>query len=305
MINIDRRVNVMKKYLETFLEQFAFPKEAGLVLKQELDKIQKDEESDKEFSQILNCYAENMNYDFEELLYRMSRLSEKTGIHEYTGNMLLLIGMSRILKEYYQAYQVEERIWYTSMLDLKWKLDECWCVYGIWGTFVPDWYAGFYQMARFALGRLQFETCGISVPYEKDGTALKKGDTVINVHIPRTGTKLDWESVHAAYQEAAEFYQNRGVKAPIVFVCHSWLLFPRNKDVLSETSNIYRFMEDFDIVESGEDADYSEVWRLFDCNYEGDVEQLPQDSSLRRGYVDWIRKQEKIGWGYGVYVYQK
>lgn len=25
--------------------------------------------------------------------------------------------------------------------------------------------------------------------------------------------------------------------------------------------------------------------------------------SLRRAYAEWIRKDEKTGWGYGVYVY--
>lgn len=296
---------MIKKYLETFLEQFAFPAEACLVLKQEFKKIQEDKNADQKFSQILHCYMENMECDFTELLQRMHELAKKTGIHEYTGNMLLLICLSEKLKEYYQEQQVDERIWYNSMLDLKWKLDECWCVYGIWGTFVPDWYAGFYQMNRFALGRLQFETCELDVAYEKDGMALRKGDTVINVHIPRTGSRLDRESVSASYKKAAEFFRNRGLTESVVFVCHSWLLFPRNKEILDQKSNLYQFMEDFDIVQSGEDQDYSEVWRLFDCNYQGDVDQLPQDTSLRRAYAEWIRKDEKIGWGYGIYVYRK
>jgi len=62
-------------------------------------------------------------------------------------------------------------------------------------------------------------------------------------------------------------------------------------------------MSDFDIIEQEEYDDYGEVWRLFDVNYDGNPDHLPQDSSFRRGYVDWIRKGIKTGCGYGVYVY--
>ena len=106
-----------------------------------------------------------------------------------------------------------------------------------------------------------------------------------------------------SYKEAAQFFQERYQLEQTAFVCHSWLLYPRNKEVLSTQSNLYSFISDFDIVKSGEDPDYGEIWRLFDKNYEGDVEKLPQDSSLRRAYADWIRKGEKIGWGYGVFVF--
>ena len=32
---------------------------------------------------------------------------------------------------------------------------------------------------------------------------------------------------------------------------------------------------------------------------------MPQNTSLRRAYADWIRKGEKTGCGYGVYVYKE
>ena len=62
-------------------------------------------------------------------------------------------------------------------------------------------------------------------------------------------------------------------------------------------------MNDFDIYASGEYSDYTEVWRLFDKEYDGDVSRLSSDSSLRRAYADLIQKGERTGWGKGVFAY--
>lgn len=158
-------------------------------------------------------------------------------------------------------------------------------------------------MSRFAIGKLQFELVPFEEKYEKDGVVLTPESTVINVHIPRTGTKLDRESQLAAYEHAAAFFKERYHLEQIAFVCHSWLLFPRNKEVLLPQSNLYAFISDFDIIKQGEFETYEEVWRLFDMNYNGEVEKLPQNTSFRRAYADWIRKGEKTGWGFGVKIY--
>ena len=165
------------------------------------------------------------------------------------------------------------------------------------------WFWGFFRLERFALGRLQFEIVRFGGDYETDGVSLTPDSLVINVHIPRTGTRLDRESVLESYRLAAEFYRAiLGDK--IVFVCSSWLLFPKNRELLSPTSNLLAFMNDFDIYTSGEYLNYGEVWRLFDKAYDGDVTHLPADTSLRRAYIDLISRGEKTGWGKGVFVYR-
>ena len=173
----------------------------------------------------------------------------------------------------------------------------------IFSSIPAAWYEGFFRMNRFGFGKLQFERWRFGMHYEKDGLVLTPDSEVLNVHIPRTGTRLDPESLRSSYREAAAFYEKQWEGRPLVFVCHSWLLFPPNREVLSPTSNLYAFLSDYEIADWGEDPDYSEVWRLFDVQYEGDVEKLPQDTSLRRAYADWIRKGRKVGWGYGVMLY--
>ncbi|MCI9337813.1 MAG: hypothetical protein HFH93_09775 [Lachnospiraceae bacterium] len=292
----------MKTYLTEFFEEFSYPEEACSALTQAYDRITANPLSRSGFEALLRCYANDKNMDYGQAFHKMAEISGEVGIHNYTGELLLLICFSRTLRGYYEEAGIDQQIWHTSMCDLKYKLDECKCVYDIWGTFVCWWFTGFFDMTRFGFLKLQFEIQPFGYRYEKKGIVLTPESPVLNTHIPRTGTKLDPESVRKSYELGVAFFRERFQVDPVAFVCHSWLLYPRNKEVLSPDSNLYAFISGYDILKVEEDKDYSEVWRLFDVNYEGDVEKLPQDTSLRRGYAEWIRKGEKTGCAYGVHI---
>lgn len=290
----------MKMYLHDFLKRFSYPADACAALETAFEKI-----NSSAFDVLIQHYAEDRKCDFAKLVDNMKKLSEEGDIHEYTGNLLLMIGLSRTLRQYYEAEKIEERIWFDSMCDLQYKMDECKCVYGIWGTFVPYWFDRFFQMERFALGRLQFEIVPFGQYYENKGIVLTPDTIVLNTHIPRTGTKLSRELVKDSYAQAADFFKSYFQLNRTVFICGSWLLFPRHKEVLSVQSNIYAFISDFELYKEGYYDDYSQVWRLFDKMYTGAVEELPQDTALRRIYAEWIRRGERTGWGNGVYIYEQ
>lgn len=292
----------MKTYMTHFFEKFSYPEEARTVLFQAYERIQSDSALKGGFDGLIRRYACSRNMDYKQAFEEMTEISAGAGIHEYTGNFLMLVCFSQTLRERYLETGTDEGIWETSMYDLKYKLNECRDVYGIWGTFVAWWFTGFFDMTRFGLGRLQFEICAFGHHYEKDGIVLTPDSRVLNTHIPRTGEKLDPGSVQESYELAARFFQERFQIDPVAFVCDSWLLFPQNKEVLSPDSNLYSFISGYDILRVDEYDDYSEVWRLFDVNYEGDVEKLPQDTSLRRAYAEWIREGKKIGGAYGVHI---
>ena len=289
---------MLKSYLAEFMEQFSYEKEDQQFLLEAFDQLKGTEEAYQEFEGFVKTYEGNCMSDFNIIRARMKEVSKAAGIHEYTGNLLLFMCLSKTLKDHYKVANYTEEMWAKIVNDLKWKMDECKEVYGICGTFVPDWYDRIFRLERFGFARLQFDLGRFKSNYEGNGIVLEPDSIVVNVHIPRTGTRLDREGMAAAYKAAAEFFKNP------IFVCHSWLLYPRNKEILSETSNLAVFLSDYDIFEDGVYDNYKEVWRLFDKHYEGDVDALPQNSSLRRASADWIRKGEKIGWGYGVYVYK-
>lgn len=303
MVCAKGRKTMIRQYLLDFLKEFSYDKEDNAVLTEAFDKVAADAEVFEVFKRLLKNYEEDINCDFEEIRETMEEISAKAEIHEYTGQLLLFICLSMTLKVYYKEAGLSEELWFNTISDLKYKMVECKEVYKICGTFVAPWFDRFYKLERFGFGRLQFELIPFGQEYHKGDINLKPDSTVINVHIPRTGTKLDRESKAAAYQMAADYFKDKLDGKPIVFVCWSWLLYPRNKEVLAETSNLYAFMSDFDVFFYEDYPDYSEVWRLFDVNFDGNVDHLPQNTSLRRAYAEWIRKGEKTGFGYGVYIY--
>ena len=292
----------MRDYLLHFLREYDYPTDAQDVILSSYDRILAHRESD--FSALISEYEASYNVDYDAALERMKVISESSDVHEYTGALILLLAYTRGLSRYYEEQGIAHEIYRNTVLDLKYKLDECRCVKGVWGSFVAKWFAGFFKLERFALGRLQFEVIDFGAEYDKNGLTLHPDSKVLNVHIPRTGGRLDHTSVLDSYRLAADFFKDKiGERA--VFVCNSWLLFPRHRYMLKATSNLLAFMNDYDVFTFGEYSGYGEVWRLFDVEYDGDPGSLPADTSLRRAYVDLISHGEKTGWGKGVLDHKK
>ena len=295
----------MREYLQWFFDSFEYPEEAGNTLMAAYDALYADAAVGARFDEILKRYEDSMECDIGKMIEDMGVLCEEASVNEYTGKLLMHICMSRALREYYRKDGVDESIWRTCMYDLKYKTIECKLVHGVWGSFVCSWFNRFFKMSRFGFEKLQFETIEFDKEFESNGVKLTPSMTLINIHIPRTGGRLDEESMKKAFDQAAVFFKERYQLERAVFHCSSWLLYPKNLEILSETANLRRFICLFDMYDDGVYDDYSQVWRLFDKEYEGDVDALPQDSSFRRGYADWIRKGIPTGYGRGVYVYDK
>ena len=49
----------------------------------------------------------------------------------------------------------------------------------------------------------------------------------------------------------------------MAFCCHSWLLFPENREILPETLNMVDFIGDFYIYDSEEYDVFHDKWRVF------------------------------------------
>jgi len=294
----------MRRYLEAFFEEFDYPMQAREALMSAYDAMSAHPGAKAKLNALIEEYRADINCNFAYLLEGAQECGGEAGVHEYTAKLLLCICLSGRLREHFVGNGLGADLWRDAMYDLRYKLMECRLVYGIWGSFVSAWFDRFFNATRFALGRLQFETIPFGTEYVRDGLHLLPDSMVINVHIPRTGEGLNAEAVRDSYRRAAAFFREKYGMKQIVFVCSSWLLYPKNLEVLSEESNIRRFASDYTLGQWGEYADYSEVWRLFDANYTGNVELLPQDTSLRCAYANWIRTGVKTGWGRGIYVYE-
>lgn len=289
----------MRKYLIGFFEEFGYDDKDARHLLRAYDTVTAGVTSFVLFNKALSAYESDISMDYKaEIFDRTRKISELTGVHDYTVELLIFMCMTKHLKEVYTEKCIDMRIYKDSVLDLKWKLEECKAVKGICGSFVSPWFCGFFDLTRFALGRLQFEIITTWQDYEKNGVQLERDKSkVINVHIPRTGTPLDKESCDKSYTQAREFFKEQvGESCP--FVCYSWLLYPENKNILQPNTNTYRFMSEYDIigweVNNGED-----LWRLFDTE-EKNPDRLPADTSMRRCYIDHLKNGGRVGCGFGV-----
>jgi hypothetical protein len=294
----------MRTYVEEFLTEYGYRKKDCEILLQNYDAVCKNTEAYAVWESLIEAYDKDMHFDINASIDRVVALAEPLKTHAYTLTLLYLICQSRRTRAYYEEKDIDLEIYRNSMYDLYYKNEECREVYGICGTFVGKWFFRFYDLTRFALGRLQFELTELKTDYEKNGVKLPAGAKVINVHIPRTGTPLDRASCDAAFAQAASFFQKELGESPTVFVCHSWLLFSAHRNMLKPNSSIISFMDRFYLLESGEYEDYNELWRIFDRRYNGDPDTLGRNSSLHRAYADRVKAGEQTGWGYGAYLYQ-
>lgn len=293
----------MRDYLIEFLKDYE--EDDAKILLDAYDRVVANEEASTLLNECLEMYEKSVKIDYYDavLNIRAKKMAEATGLHFYTTSLLVFMCFSKHLKELYIENGLNLDVYYNSMRDLKYKLDECKAVKGVVGSFVAWWFPGFFEMTRFGFDRLQFELTEFIQDYEKDGKKLKKGDKVINVHIPRSLTPLTKESCDNAYKMAAEFFKKDITDNPIAFVCHSWLLYPGTLEVFPKKTNTYRFAHEFDVIWATHDKDgeYPDTWRLFDMDYTGNIEDYPENTSMRRAFKDYLRNGGKTGEGYGVF----
>ena len=291
----------MKKYLNDFMVEGDYTKEDREFLLAAYEKIEGYESTKKEWSRILKIYDASIKCDYyNEILVPAWNAGKAVGVHPYTSGLLIFMCMSKRLKELYVERGISMEIFKKSMLDLKYKLEECKVVRGIVGSFVAWWFPGFFDLTRFALGRLQFEVSNFGHEYDKNGHKLSKDSRVIGIHIPRDGTPFDEESCIEAYKMAKEFFKEvEGEEKP--FICHSWLLYPKHEEILNHNSNTYKFFSRFDVFEYG-DNEGEDLWRLFDTE-DRNPDRLPTNTSFRRNYVEHLKKGGLVGWGLGVFFF--
>lgn len=287
----------MKEYLSAFLDNFAYSREDSQALLEAYDKINEKAEPRAIFNTALKIYEESYDCNYNKILELSKDAGALSDVHEYTAQLLVFMCMSRELKERYMDKGIDLSIYENSMLDLKYKLEECKIVKGICGSFVAGWFVGFFNLTRFALGRLQFEISELWGEYKTETKFLPDKAKVINVHIPRSGTPIDKASCDEAYEMALNHFKDKTDTG--AFVCYSWLLYPENENLFPKHTNMYRFFKEFDVYKSGDSEDNGDLWRLFDTD-EKDVDKLPADTSVRRAYVEHLKNGGKTGWGYGI-----
>ena len=294
----------IKKNVCDLMIKLDYPEDAQKEFSDVLDLIAADKVASAWLKHLVAQHDADMNCNYDQMRLDVKALGGALGVHDYTMEMLLFLALGDKLRQRYIEKGIDESMYYAAMADLRYKLEECRLVYGVNGTFVAFWYPHFFRMTLFAFKRLQFEIIQLKKDYEVGGIAVPAGTKLLNMHIPRTGTKLDHGDVLESYRQGAEFFADQLEGQPGVFTCNSWMLDPFHATVLSPNSNMVAFYNDFKIVETGFAKDYGGVWRVFDKRFDGNVDDLPADTSLRRAYIDRIKRGEPVGHARGIFIWK-
>lgn len=278
-----------------YLEKFGCQKESFADLLEAAERLDGNTEAREKLLCHINNYKEG-KLDFEVLTADSAKSAELVGIHKYTAAFIFYVALVPYALPYFEAVGLSETEWYDSMIDFRWKLEECYKCYGIWGTFV-DWFGAFYTADRVAFGRLQFNLAEAVADYNSENFDIKKGDTVVAIHIPSdTRTPFSRENREAAYEKASKFFAPKFKDGKVIFRCGTWLLHPAHRQILPEKSNIRSFLDDFELDESSFKETDSNIWRLFYVrDYNGDPDTLPEETSLMRIYKEFIKAGGKLG----------
>lgn len=296
----------------------------------------RNEECRAVLKNLVRRYERDFHIDFKSANADIKSVAEKNGLDFRQAHLLLYLYFANVLPSHYEKAGLPQDVCEASLMDLRYKAVECHEVYGVWGTFVADWFCRFFDLTRFKLGRLEFETLDEQDVLSKfcsqtainshiasisQTASVSQAATarrlVLNVHIPSSGKLLHEECV-SSYKAARDFYRKyfdvvvancaSGKNCAVVandtieidFHCYSWLLFPRLEEFLPPDSNILRFASDWQIYETVSDTHGEDLWRIFGQPVEmGNYADLPEDNTLRKNCKRWLLKGNTLGCGRG------
>lgn len=295
----------MNDYIKWFGAELSFPEDAVQDLCDAYEKVMKSGIA-AQFSSVVSDYASGIDpADWKALWAFLSASAPAVGVSEYTLHLLLCVVLSKHLRARYSARGLSHALWKNSMEDLRCKLFECRKMHGVNGTFVASWMPRFFEVTRFGLGRLEFESDKLSRDVVIDGETYPAGTPIVKVHIPSKGKLLPADCLDA-FARAVAFYKewepSLVLNGKMLFTCHSWLLDPRLAEVLPPTSNILQFAALFTLFDATEAEKNDCMWRIYYKDMDKPHAELPRETVLQAAYADFLMAGNLPGEGYGMRI---
>ncbi len=286
--------------MKNFLSEFSYTEQEVAAALELLQKFEKSAEAVSEFDKYYIPYRDEHKLDFAALNSDVERISEIAGMHKFELHLVFALLLGASSEYFYVQKGYSHELWKECLTDILWKMRECLQVNGFYGSRTFSWFGAWFFADRVTLGRLQFEIIESNVDYKSDRFDIKKGDRIINTHIPADTTrKFDEENCHKAYAMAREFFKDELGNNPVIR-CTSWLLWPAHEKYLPEGSNIRRFLSDFEINPDMVRESTGDLWRVFytDEIYD-DPDKYPGDTTIQRAYKQMLKDGTKSGWAMG------
>ena len=206
------------------------------------------------------------------------------------------------LRRIYEEKGFSEGLFWELAGEIQEQLLECRNTYGVWGNATGLWAWVFHEWQCVKLGRLVFEP----MPHfcEVSYQGVRKGDPTVLIHIPG-GSPLDSAGVMDALKQGYAYFKERFPGGVVPFVTDSWLLFPPYMDsVFPKDGNVQKFASLFHVLFQYVDETYENFPSVFGCPFHGaDFSQLPQQTTLQRKLLAYLRQGNPMGSAYGIFLY--
>lgn len=293
------------KFVTLLMDKHEYPEEAKKVLSDTFDKIIANEKANKILESIKKDYFIK-DKNFDKFADKTKALSEEIGVHVYIVNLVILLSCTEALLKKYKEENIDEEIFWDSMIDLKVKMLECKENYDMYGTFVEGWFNGFFEMRRFKVGRFEYDLSDFGCSkFTIAGETIKNDEFCLGMHIPSHCGSLSMDVRLDSYKKAYKFFRKKfGDKKYMYIVCGSWLLYPDNDKILPANSNTVDFLYDFEPLNVTTKYDFGDQWRVFGVQYDDKpVSELPRNTSMQRAFAEWLEKGNKTGSAYSILVF--
>ncbi len=197
-----------------------------------------------------------------------------------------LVCATRVRKKY-EKLGIENQVFVDTMKCFVRFIDECKEKTGEYAFDRAYWTYRQLSMVVFRIKELEYEFKNVD------------GDRFIKIHIP-SDAKFDKENVDISIKEAKKFINNyfkdfRNCR----FICNSWLLSLKLRELLNVDSNILSFQNRFEIVKQDVEAKDFIQW-LFQTSINTDISLLKENTSLQKKVKNLLLQGENIGSGEGV-----
>jgi|GEM_PF-802429 len=290
--------NAYRKDFESFMRLIEFDEEAIATQLSEFDRVWENDKCRTWLLSHVDRYRDTGEVDFGMVSNDATLAARELGGKQYEYLMMFDLCVAMYSYPVYEAKGLSREVWINTMEDFRFKLNECRRLHGEWGTFV-FWFGRFYTADCIAFGRLEFELETAEEDLDVEGLHVRKGQKVVNVHIPSNERiPLSKEECDKSYRLAAEYFAPHfSEDEPLIFMCGSWLLHEAMRDFLPDTSNILRFASEYTIARRYETME--DLWRIYYKQYDGHPENLPEDTALQRGYKKHLMEGKMPGGALG------
>ena len=239
------------------------------------------------------------NEEFLKLLKTAESFGKEIGEHEFRMQLIFAYYCFALLEEKYESAGISKKIYNDTIQDFKFRVYECREVYQFTGIFVAWWYWIFCNLSLHKIDELEFEKTVANFDYIGKGVTVKKGDSIIALHIPPK-FKMNRETVTRAIKESYKYY---GFSGRVAYQCESWLLYPDFENVFVSGGNVMEFRSFFDVISSVDHESFEDCWRVFKVGKIDDLDSLPADTRLQKNMLNHLRSGCKTGDGFGVLIF--